>query len=107
MKIPRPARVLQGSPAKLTADPSPSRGAKRTRDLELGLRTLQPRDSGFASRPGMTLAPRAGLLGRALRGLRKLRRDRRGLFAGSPARRLAAVTPRPRPVEGVDAELVH
>src|ERR1700704_3764122 len=79
MEIPRAPRGAHCSPAKMAGELSYSR----------------------------ELAPRAGLLGRALRGFRKFRRDRRGLFAGPPARRLAAVTPRPRPVEGVDAELVH
>ena len=46
-------------------------------------------------------------LGRALRFFRELRRNLRGLLRRSPARRVAAVAPGARPVEGVHAEFVH
>jgi len=49
----------------------------------------------------------ASLLRRALCSLGKLRRNLRGLGRRAPARRLAAVTPGARPVEGVHAKFVH
>src|SRR3984885_14615552 len=45
--------------------------------------------------------------GRALGGLGELRRNLRGLRRRTPARRLTAIAPGTRPIEGVDAELVH
>src|SRR3954465_10826174 len=48
----------------------------------------------------------ARLLGRALRCFGELGRNRRGLGLAAPARRVAAVAPGARAIEGVDAELV-
>ena len=46
-------------------------------------------------------------LGLALGLLGELGRERRGLLRRAPARGIAAVAPGFRPIEGVDAELVH
>src|SRR6185312_6753558 len=62
----------------------------------------------FIRATGRTTLPlRARLLGRALRGFGEPGGDRRGFGWASPARRVAAVAPGARPVEGVYAELVR
>ena len=111
---------LQGSPAKLAramrAIPATSNvGAKR--ESGSGRATAdESRNLGFRLRSiawlsGMTatteLPFHARLLGRALCGFGELGGDRRGLGGRTPARRVAAVAPGARPVEGVHAGLVH
>src|SRR4051794_644576 len=59
------------------------------------------------ARTGLVLATDARLFGRATAGFRELRGNFGGLRLVAPARRLAAVAPGARPVEGVHAEAVH
>src|SRR5712675_2070719 len=58
---------------------------------------------------GVVLAAdaRLGELGGTAASLRELGGNFHGLRLRAPARRLAAVAPGPRPIEGVDAEAVH
>src|SRR6266496_1882231 len=123
MKSPRGQRnkfSVQGSSAKSASaigTPSFQDALKaRSRNPEVGWQVVEScRDSGFiaARCPGTTcrvaagLSLRAGLLGRALRGFGELGGDSGGFRRTSPARRLAAIAPGARAIEGVDAELVH
>src|SRR5215207_7984246 len=92
---PRAAAGPQGSPAKSAGCEARHKNRKTT-----------PCTVGFVV-AAPALSPRGGLFRRALRSFGEPGRDRRGLFTGSPARRIAAVAPFARPVEGVDAGLVH
>src|ERR1700735_3292192 len=59
------------------------------------------------SEPPLAPDRRRRYLRGALGGFGELRRNFRGLGRRSPTRRLAAVTPGARPIEGVHAEFVH
>src|SRR3954451_56365 len=71
-------------------------------------RTISLSSLRTPANPGTTALPlQAGLLRRTLRGFGEFRRDRRGLRRAAPARRVAAVTPSARAIEGVDAEFIR